>query len=87
MLRRKITAKKTTEKRGALKSGIISCTDISKVDAAVRGIASIGPMQSTIAVMSRTDGIFPIRFTIASVLPQRMMAKRARRARPISAIK
>ncbi len=26
--------KKTTEKRGALKSGIISCTDISKVDAA-----------------------------------------------------
>ena len=51
-------------------SEIKGCSDISYVDAAVRGIASMGPMHRTMALIRIIDGIFPIRFTIASVLPR-----------------
>ncbi|SCJ17884.1 Uncharacterised protein [uncultured Blautia sp.] len=55
--------------------------------AAVRGMASMGPMHSTMAHMSAVEGILPMRAVIPSGLPCRRMANIASRASPMSAIK
>ena len=55
------------------------------VVAAVLGMASMGPMHSTMAHMSTAEGSRPIRSVMPSGLPRRRMAKVASSARPISA--
>ena len=84
--RRKISRKNSTEKRTGLTPETSGVTDISKVEAAVRGMASSGPMHSTTALISRVEGILPIRLVTPSGLPWRRMANMASRASPISAI-
>ena len=81
-----MTAKNKTENTIALASGNKGVTDISNVEAAVRGIASMGPMQSTTALISRAEGIRPRRPVTRLTPPSRRMANMASRARPISAM-
>ena len=60
---------------------------ISKVVAAVRGMATMGPMHRISALMSTAAGILPRRAVTASLLPTRRSENTANIARPISAIK
>ena len=60
---------------------------ISKVVAAVRGMATMGPMHRISALMSTAAGILPRRAVTASLLPTRRSANTVSIARPMSAIK
>ena len=60
---------------------------ISKVVAAVRGIATMGPMHRMSALMSIAAGTLPRRAVTASLLPTRRSANTAHIARPMSAMK
>ena len=82
----RISRKKSTEKRTGLTPETRGVTEVSKVVAAVRGMASMGPMHSTMAHISSTDGTFPMREVTFSGLPCRRIANIASRARPMSAM-
>ena len=72
----RISRKKSTEKRTGLTPETRGVTEVSKVVAAVRGMASMGPMHSTMAHISSTDGTFPMREVTFSGCPARISEHR-----------
>ena len=87
MLRRSTTMKNATEKMTGETPLISGATLISKVVAAVRGMATMGPMQRIIALMSMFEATLPTRPVMFSLPPTLSSVKSAKSARPISAMK
>ena len=81
----RISAKKMMENTTGLTPLNRGWMDSSKVVAPVRGMASMGPMHSTMAVIKIAEGIRPTRRVMPSVLPHLSIANSATRASPMSA--
>ncbi|MPN24675.1 hypothetical protein SDC9_172077 [bioreactor metagenome] len=82
-----ISTKNAIEATSGFTPGKMGETPISKVVAAVLGMASIGPTHSTTSVDSSTAGILPMRQVIPSIsLSHFSMARMASIASPISAM-
>ena len=86
MLSARITAKNSAENRIGLSPGISCATPISYVVAAVRGMASIGPMQRMITVIRIVAGFLPRRSITRLALPSFSRAKSATSASATSAM-
>ena len=85
-LNARMTAKNSAENSTGLRPGISCVTPISNVVAAVRGMASIGPMQRMITVMSTVAALAPMRSSTRMALPSLKRAKSATSASATSAI-
>ena len=86
MMGARITAKKMAENKIGFKPGISCATPISKVVAAVRGIASMGPMQRMITVIRTVAAFLPMRSSTRMALPSRSRANSATSASATSAM-
>ncbi len=89
MVNRRVRPKKIAPNTQELMEGKIGITPISKVVAAVRGIARKGPMHNTIKELIMTEGTLP-NFPVIPFIetsPVLIIAKIATNAKPTSAIK
>ena len=82
-----MTAKNSTENSTGDTAEVSGAIDISYVVAAVRGIASMGPIHKMIALISTADGMRPMCPVICSGPLLRKIANSAIIARPMSAMK
>ena len=89
MVKASVNPKKIAPNAQELKLGKIGRTPISKVVAAVRGIARKGPIHNTINELIMTEGTLP-NFPVIPFIetsPVLIIAKIATNAKPTSAIK